>query len=67
MWDSGSSVGALDHIGKSANSVDIKRTRPYRCAVASEDFKTYFYQGPPFKIDDAGTVKVSAFVTLEES
>uniref|UniRef100_F6UT21 Uncharacterized protein n=3 Tax=Ciona intestinalis TaxID=7719 RepID=F6UT21_CIOIN len=49
LWDSGSSVGNLNGIGKSANSVHIKPTRPYKCAVASEDYSTYFYSGPPFK------------------
>ncbi|XP_078484923.1 WD repeat-containing protein 1 [Ciona intestinalis] len=49
LWDSGSSVGNLSGIGKSANSVHLKPTRPYRCAVASEDYSTYFYSGPPFK------------------
>lgn len=50
LWDSGSSVGTLDKMEKSCNSVAIKSTRPYRCAVASEDYSTYFYQGPPFKL-----------------
>nr|CAB3267681.1 actin-interacting protein 1 [Phallusia mammillata] len=49
LWDSGSSIGSLDKIGKSSNSVDIKRTRPYRCVVGSEDFSAYFYEGPPFR------------------
>ena len=49
LWDSGSSVGTLTELFKKANSVDIRKVRPYRCAVASDDFKTYFYEGPPFK------------------
>lgn len=49
LWDSGSSLGNLGMISKKANSVDIRRCRPYRCAVASDDFLTHFYEGPPFK------------------
>ncbi|CAK8688705.1 unnamed protein product [Clavelina lepadiformis] len=49
LWDSGSSVGTLSGPGKSCNSCDLKMSRPYRCIVASEDFNTYFYEGPPFK------------------
>uniref|UniRef100_H2Y5D5 Uncharacterized protein n=1 Tax=Ciona savignyi TaxID=51511 RepID=H2Y5D5_CIOSA len=36
-------------MSKSCNSIDLKPTRPYRCAVASEDYSTSFYEGPPFK------------------
>lgn len=50
LWDSGSSVGTLDKMEKHCNSVSIKPNRPYRCAVASEDYSAYFYQGPPFKL-----------------
>jgi len=49
LWDSGSSVGTLDKMEKHCNSVALKQKRPYRCAVASEDYSTYFYNGPPFK------------------
>jgi len=49
LWNSGSSVGTLDKMEKHCNSVALKPNRPFRCAVASEDYSTYFYQGPPFK------------------
>lgn len=50
LWDSGSTVGELTSATKHCNNIDIKQSRPYRIALASEDFGTYFYEGPPFKI-----------------
>jgi len=50
LWDSGSTVGTLNAMEKSCNSIAIKQNRPYRCAIASEDYSSYFYQGPPFKL-----------------
>lgn len=52
LWDSGSSVGDLTGPGKSCNNVDIKQSRPYRLILASEDFSTCFYEGPPFKFKE---------------
>lgn len=49
LWDSGSSVGEISRSSKAINSVDIKQNRPYRLSIASEDFSTYFFEGPPFK------------------
>ena len=58
LWDSGSSVGDLKGAGKTINSIDIKQNRPYRLITASEDFSTYFYEGPPFKQKDFKTVSL---------
>ncbi|KAF3856033.1 hypothetical protein F7725_016756 [Dissostichus mawsoni] len=49
LWDSGSSVGELSGHAKLINSVDIKQTRPYRLALASDDTCGSFFEGPPFK------------------
>ena len=49
MWDTGTSVGNISAISKTVNNVDIKQNRPYRVVAASEDFVSYFYEGPPFK------------------
>lgn len=47
--DSGNTVGDLSGHNKCVNSVAIKPTRPYRLVTASEDMKSQFYEGPPFK------------------
>jgi len=49
MWDTGTSVGNISAISKTVNNVDIKQNRPYRVVASSEDFVSYFYEGPPFK------------------
>jgi len=49
MWDTGTSVGNLNSPTKSCNNISIKQTRPYRLAVASEDYYSFFFEGPPFK------------------
>lgn len=49
LWDSGSSCGDLSGPAKSCNNLDIKQNRPYRLVMASEDYSSYFYEGPPFK------------------
>jgi len=50
LWDSGSSCGDLSGPSKSCNSIDIKQNRPYRLILASEDYTSYFCEGPPFKM-----------------
>lgn len=50
LWDSGSSCGDLTGPAKPCNSIDIKQNRPYRLILASEDYTSYFCEGPPFKI-----------------
>lgn len=52
LWDTGSSVGDLKGPAKTVNSIDIKQNRPYRLAMASEDYSSYFFEGPPFKQKD---------------
>lgn len=47
--DSGNTVGDLSGHNKCVNSVAIKPNRPYRVVTASEDMRTQFYEGPPFK------------------
>jgi len=49
MWDTGTSCGSLTGPTKSCNSISIKQDRPYRLILASEDYSTTFYEGPPFK------------------
>eukprot|EP00123_Amoebidium_parasiticum_P017958 comp24046_c0_seq1/m.43132 comp24046_c0_seq1/g.43132 ORF comp24046_c0_seq1/g.43132 comp24046_c0_seq1/m.43132 type:complete len:600 (-) comp24046_c0_seq1:168-1967(-) len=49
LWDSGSSVGEISGHSKAINSIDLKQSRPYRAATASEDCQSAFFQGPPFK------------------
>uniref|UniRef100_A0A5F8H8G0 WD repeat-containing protein 1 n=1 Tax=Monodelphis domestica TaxID=13616 RepID=A0A5F8H8G0_MONDO len=49
LWDTGSSVGEVTGHNKVINSVDIKQTRPYRLATASDDNCAAFFEGPPFK------------------
>eukprot|EP00040_Diaphanoeca_grandis_P021126 m.112508 g.112508 ORF g.112508 m.112508 type:complete len:596 (-) comp28197_c0_seq1:85-1872(-) len=51
MWDSGSNVGTIVGHAKMVNSIDFKKTRPFRVATASEDTDSGFYAGPPFKLD----------------
>ena len=49
MWDTGTSVGTLSGPAKPCNNIDIKQNRPYRLIISSEDYSSYFYEGPPFK------------------
>jgi len=54
--DSGNTIGDLGGHTKSVNSVAYKPTRPFRIVTASEDFRTQFYEGPPFKYKEQSTV-----------
>ncbi|WP_411023193.1 WD40 repeat domain-containing protein, partial [Salmonella sp. s51228] len=53
MFDSGSSVGIMAGPAKTCNSVSFKQSRPYRVIVGSEDFSSYFFAGPPFKLQSS--------------
>ena len=50
LVNSGATVGDLGGHSNPVLSVAIKPTRPYRCVTGSEDFKSNFYHGPPFKL-----------------
>lgn len=47
--DSGNTVGSLAGHNKAVNSAAYRPNRPFRLVTASEDFRTQFYEGPPFK------------------
>lgn len=47
--DSGASTGELGGHSGRCLSVDYKPSRPFRVITGSEDAKTNFYAGPPFK------------------
>ena len=47
--DSGATVGDLGGHSGRVQSVDFKPSRPFRAVTGSEDQKTNFYAGPPFK------------------
>jgi WD40 repeat protein len=49
-WDTGNSAGEMVGHTKRILSCAFK-TRPFRIATASEDMRTIFYAGPPFKLD----------------
>lgn len=51
MWDTGNSVGEMVGHNKKIRSVAYKPTRPFRIMTGSEDMRTIFYAGPPFKLD----------------
>jgi WD repeat-containing protein 1 (actin-interacting protein 1) len=55
-WDTGNSVGELVGHTKRVCSVAFKPSRPFRIISASEDMKTIFYAGPPFKNDHSNSV-----------
>lgn len=48
-WDTGNSAGDMPGHSKKVLSCAFKPTRPYRIMTSGEDFKSCFYQGPPFK------------------
>lgn len=51
VWDTGNSCGAMVGHSKRAPTVAYRQQRPFRILTGSEDFKTCFYKGPPFKLD----------------
>lgn len=50
-WDTGNSAGEMHGHNKKVLSVAYRPCRPFRVMSASEDMKTAFYAGPPFKLD----------------
>eukprot|EP01038_Epipyxis_sp_PR26KG_P007127 gene7127-9726_t len=50
-WDTGNSVGEMVGHNKRVLSVSYKPSRPFRIMTGSEDFRTLFFAGPPFKLD----------------
>ena len=55
LWDTGNTVGEMVGHNKRILSVAYKPTRPYRIMTGSEDSKTIFYAGPPFKMDHSNS------------
>ena len=55
MWDTGNSVGEMVGHTKRILSVAYKPTRPFKIMTASEDSKTIFYAGPPFKLEHSNS------------
>ena len=51
LWDTGNSVGEMVGHNKKILSVAYKPSRPFRIMTGSEDMRTLFYAGPPFKLD----------------
>lgn len=49
LVNSGATVGDLGGHSGRVQSVDFKPSRPFRAITGSEDQKTNFYAGPPFK------------------
>lgn len=54
-WDTGNNAGEMLGHNKRVLSVAYKPTRPFRIITGSEDFKSLFYQGPPFKLDHSNS------------
>ena len=55
IWDTGNSAGEMVGHNKKILSVAYKPTRPFRIMTGGEDFKTCFYQGPPFQFNHSNT------------
>eukprot|EP01035_Chromulina_nebulosa_P021017 gene21017-27235_t len=54
-WDTGNSVGEMVGHNKRILSVAYKPTRPFKIITGSEDMRTIFYSGPPFKLDHSNS------------
>lgn len=50
-WDTGNSAGEMVGHNKRVITVSCKSTRPFRIMTGSEDQRTVFYSGPPYKFD----------------
>lgn len=61
-WDTGNSIGEMVGHNKKIISVAYKPTRPFRIVTASEDMRTCFYVGPPFKLDHSNNSNHTNFV-----
>lgn len=55
MWDTGNSVGEMVGHSKRVTSVSYRPCRPFRIMTGAEDFRTCFYNGPPFALDHSNT------------
>ncbi|CBN79925.1 WD66_PHYPO66 kDa stress protein (p66) [Ectocarpus siliculosus] len=62
MWDTGSNLGEVVGHSKRVISCDYRQVRPYRIMTGSEDHRTIFYQGPPFKMDHSNNNQHTNFV-----
>ncbi|CAM9279760.1 unnamed protein product [Ascophyllum nodosum] len=62
MWDTGSNLGEVTGHSKRVISCDYRQVRPYRVMTASEDTRTIFYNGPPFKMDHSNNDQHTNFV-----
>lgn len=51
MRDTGTSLGELNGHGKRVISTAYRPCRPFRLVTASEDTRTVFYHGPPFRLE----------------
>lgn len=51
-WDTGTTCGNMAGPSKSCNNLALRQQRPFRLALASEDFTTYFFENIPFKLTE---------------
>jgi WD40 repeat protein len=54
-WDTGNSAGEMTGHAKRVLSVCHRSGRPFRVMTGSEDMRTCFYAGPPFKLDHSNS------------
>ena len=50
-WDTGNSMGEMVGHTKRVTTCAFRPARPFKIMTGSEDFKTAFFTGPPFKLD----------------
>lgn len=50
-YDTGNSLGEMVGHSKRVTTIAYKPTRPFKIMTGSEDMKTAFFAGPPFKLD----------------
>lgn len=51
-WDTGTTCGSMSGPNKSCNNMAMRQQRPFRLALASEDYSTYFFENIPFKLTE---------------
>jgi len=51
MVDSGNTVGNLNGATRACGTIAYSPKKPFGIVLGSEDFTTYFFQGPPFKMN----------------
>jgi WD repeat-containing protein 1 (actin-interacting protein 1) len=54
-WDTGNTAGECVGHSKRVSTCAYKPSRPFRVFTGSEDMKTIFYAGPPFKFDHSNS------------